>query len=238
MMTRSRVRRLAAATLALTVGLAAQAGFTVTGFNSGQWGASDATLGVSGYVIEDFEDTTLASGLLIGWDTPAGSVTPAGTIPFTFNPPTQDPHGDAFDLGVWDGSNTLVNTRTNQTYTYTAASNWGDTLISFTSPATSVGFSLQQNENDVEVYINGSSIGFLQSLTGIAPNGGRYGYIRIDGLSGATISTLRLANYRSTYNDGWVIDHLAFTAVPEPSTYALFAGLGALLLAWRRRRAA
>jgi hypothetical protein len=192
---------------------------------------------VGGYVIEDFEDTILVPGLLIGWDTTAGAVSPAGSIPFTFNPVAQDPFGSAFATGAWDGSNVLVNTRTNQSYSYTATANWGDILITFTSPATSVGFSLQQNEDDVALYINGGLVGGMQFLTGFIPTGGRFGYFRIDGLSGNSISTIRLANTRAAYNDGYVIDHLAFAVVPEPTSYALLTGLCAVLCAWRRRTA-
>lgn len=235
--TRHRSLALLAAGFCLAGAPAAHAVFLVTGYDASQWGAGDSTLGVSGYVIEDFEDTTLVPGVLVGWDTPAGNVTPGSTIPFTFNGVTEDPFGSAFFNGMWDGANTLVNTRTNQSYSYTAVANWGDTLITFTTPATSVGFSLQQNEMDVEVFINGSSIGGLQALTGFTPSGGRYGYIRIDASGGDTISTLRLANGRAAFNDGFVIDHLAFNAVPEPSTYPLCFGLVVVVLAWRRRAA-
>jgi hypothetical protein len=227
--------------LLLAAGLAPAQTITATGFSAASWGASDATLGITGYAIEDFEDTTLVSGLLVGWETEAGNTTPATTLPFTFNPATDDPFGDAFETlgggGVWDGSRTLINTRTNQSYNYSALTNWGDIVLTFTNPATSVGFSLQQNEYQVVLYINGTNMGTLQSLTGLVPDGNRYGYIRIDGTLGTQITSLRLANTRISFYDGFVIDHVAFAAVPEPAASALGLALGAVVLVlWQRRR--
>jgi len=217
--------------------------FTYTGFGPGQWGASDATLGITGYVLENFESTTLAAGLSVGWATTAGNTTPAATLPFTFNPVTQASFGTAFQGGLWDDSNAVVNTRTNQSYLYTDTANWGgDIVINFSTPVTSVGFSLQQNDFDVGLFINGSSVGGLQSLTGLAPNGSRYGYIRIDGNGGNTITSLQLVNGRVPtfgFNDGFVIDHLAFAAIPEPATMAWWlAGAAGPFALWRRRRGA
>jgi hypothetical protein len=174
--------------------------------------------------------------LLIGWQTPAGNTTPAAVLPFTFDPVTQDPYGTAFHTGVWDGSLVLVNTRTNQSYVYSAVANWGDIVFAFPTPVTSVGFSLQQNDFDVGLVVNGINVGSVQSLTGLAPNGGRYGYVRIDALPGQTISSLQLTNGRFGFNDGFVLDRVAFSPVPEPSAILLlFLGSGAMALWYRRR---
>lgn len=225
--------------LGLAGGLASAASaqtVSVTGFAAGQWGAPDATLGVTGYTVETFEGTILAPGLLVGWMTPAGDVTPAGTIPFTFNPNTEDSFGTAFLNGQWDGSRVLVNTRTNQSYDYNATANWGDIVLSFSTPVTSVGFSLQQNEMDIGLLINGTNVGTLQGLTGIGPNGDKYGYIRIDGTGGTTINSVQLSNGRDAFNDGFVIDHVAFAPIPEPAVTAVTLAVLVLALAgWRRR---
>lgn len=226
---------------ALAAGLVsrAPAQYVVTATPAASWGAADSVLGVAGYTIEDFEDTTLVAGLLIGWQTEAGNVVPAATLPNTFNPVTQDPHGTAFIGGEWDGSNVLVNTRTNRTFVYTEVANWGDLVIQFTSPVYSVGFSVQQNDFDIGLSINGSSYNSLVFHTDISPNGGRYAYIRIDALPGNSITSLQLHNGRSSFYDGFVIDHLAFNTVPEPSAALLVGtGLGGLALVHRvgRRR--
>ncbi len=47
--------------------------FNYTGFGPGQWGTTDTTLGLTGYVLENFESTTLAAGLSVGWATTAGN---------------------------------------------------------------------------------------------------------------------------------------------------------------------
>lgn len=217
----------------------AQVVIQVHSFPAAQWGVSDTTLGVAGYVVEDFEDVNLVAGLLIGWNTAAGNVSPANTIPFTFNPVTDDPFGTAFTqggTGAWDGTRGLINTRTNQSYDYNLVANWGDIVIQFTTPVTSVGFSLQQNDYDVGLVINGTDFGGLQSYTSIAANGARYAYIRIDATSGS-ISSLTLVNGKLAFNDGLMIDHLAFAPVPEPAIYLLLPlGLIALRVAHRRLR--
>ena len=64
---------------------------SITAFAPGSWGASDAVLGVSGYTIEDFEDTALATGLQVQFTSPSlGGYGPASTLPFAYNPATDD----------------------------------------------------------------------------------------------------------------------------------------------------
>jgi hypothetical protein len=112
----------------------------------------------------------------------------------------------------------------------------------------SVGFSLQQAELLVGLSINGTARGTLQGLFGFPANGQRGGYLRIDGTGGDTIISLDLFNNFPTTQhgsggcDGWMIDYLAFDAVPTgvvpvPASLPLFAaGLGALGWGLRRRR--
>lgn len=85
-------------------------------FRSRLLGAPDATIGVSGFTIENFEDTALAPGLMISrFGGVVGNFGPTATLPASsvFDP-TTDPNTaagglQAFVSGVWDGSNVLIN---------------------------------------------------------------------------------------------------------------------------------
>lgn len=226
--------------LSLALGMAAvpaMAGFTVTPFQNNLWGASDATLGVAGYTIEDFEDVNLAAGLQVSVTSPNGNLAQTSTLPSTFKP-SDDVNGNAFTLGgggVWDGQHGIINTRTNQTFTYTESGSWGLLTFHFTNGATSIGFSLQQMDRDANLLVNGVSIG---TMFGLAPGfnltNGRQGYVRIDATGSDVINSVAVQDAFG-FGDGYMFDHVAYNAVPEPSTLALF-GLGALALVVRRRR--
>jgi hypothetical protein len=208
------------------------AAVSVTGFSAGLWGSADSNFGIAGFTIEDFEDTTLAPGLLVGWNTTAANITPAATLPQTLNPLTQDPFGDVFEIGVWDGSQAIVNTWNNSVFNYTGASdNWGSVRFEFTTGVSSVGFSLEQLDQQATLFVNDVSLGPITTVAGFTINSVRQGYLRIDG-NGTTITSVKMAN---SNGDGFMIDHLAFQAIPEPSTYAALFGVAGFGLAlWRR----
>ncbi|MBL8069127.1 MAG: PEP-CTERM sorting domain-containing protein [Armatimonadetes bacterium] len=216
----------------------AHAGFNFTGFGPSQWGASDATLGVSGYTVEDFEDVNLVSGLQVTIASPNGGYGPSSTIPNTFNPFTDSTFGTAFQFGgggAWDGSNGLINTRTNREFPYSETGSWGFTTFTFAGGASSVGFSVQQMDLQTTVLINGNPVGLLDVLAGWSVNGQRQGYVRIDAFGGDQINSVTVANgSNGTFSDGLMFDHVAFNPVPEPATMAVcaLAGLGLL----RRKR--
>ena len=249
----------AAAGVLLAAG-AAQATVTVTTFGAAQWGASDATLGVAGYRIENFEDVNLASGLQIArsggtsGNFAATSVLPATSV---FNGNTDDPtiyNGSplrAFSQGAWDGDHGLVNHpgpsfASSPPDWYNDAGLWRDLTFFLTGGVTSVGFSLDQAQRPDQILINGSVV--VSDLFALVGPGSafdsqygvrfvaRNGYIRFD--SDTEITSLQIL---SNGGDGYMIDHFAFNGqsagVPEPATWAmLIAGFGLAGVSLRRRR--
>lgn len=215
----------------------ASAGFNVVSFDRTQWGVPDTTLGVSGYTIEDFEDVNLVSGFQVSVASTNGNLVQTSTLPNTFKP-SDDIFGNAFTLGgggVWDGQHGIINTRTNQSFPYSDSGSWGTVTFHFTSGASSIGFSVQQMDRDAFLLVNGSSIG---TVFGLAPNflgsNGRQGYLRIDATGTDIIQSVAIQDAFGG-GDGYMFDHVAFAAVPEPASLTAL-GLGALALIRRRRR--
>ncbi len=241
---------------------ATQAAFVVTVFGANQWGASDVTLGVAGYTIENFEDTALATGLQVSrLNGAAGNFGPISVLPANavFDPTTDNDTDvgnpaqsiQAFRRGVWDGGNVLINNPGPAFYHwYGDAANWKDLQFDFQGGSTSVGFSLQQMElRDNRLLINGNVVvadlltllgtdqEFQNATEGPFLFNSRNGYIRIDTTGGDTIQSILLDNGSG---DGFAVDHLAFlpadtgtgNAVPVPGSLPL-ALLGLVLLAWR-----
>jgi hypothetical protein len=184
---------------------------SVTGILPGAWGATNAELGVQGAVVEDFEDAALIPRLTVQWDCPAETTAPSGTLPAVFHPATDDPFGNAFDQGVWDGTGCLTSGAENRTWNYADGTHWGDLVLSFDPPAFSVGFSLADFEGEARLIVNGRDVGGVHALSGLPyASSGRSGYLRVDSREGAAIASIRLANNRvGPFGDGFVLDHLA-----------------------------
>lgn len=186
----------------------------ITGFPAEPWPRADTGFGLVNVnaIVEDFEDVSLAPGLSIGWDTFAGQVAPSGTLPNTFAPVAQDPFGNAFDAGVWDGTREVINTRDNASHAYTGTGEWGDIIFQFSPARQAVAFSFQQAESPVRLVINGRDVGDFLARAGLPQTAGRHGFIRIDTPCGGTpISEIRLNNTRTNVGgDGFAIDHLMF----------------------------
>ncbi len=223
----------------LAVSASASAQVTGTFFDASFWGASDAVLGIdSAAAIEGFEDVDLIPGLRVEVQTPNGGYGPTGVLPSTFDPATQDPFGNVFVGGIWDGTRAAINTRTNQPFGYFATNDWGGFIeFSFDSPARLFGVSVQQANVPftVKAFDGGGSEIFAKTSAGLeAPiNGGRQGYLRLNAAPGTGIARVR---FDMGAGDGLIFDHLAYDAVPEPSLLA--AGALAAAAVMRRRRKA
>jgi hypothetical protein len=202
----------------------------------GQWGATDATLGLNpSAVIENFEDTTLASGLKVQVaNSSSGAYGPTSTLPSVFDATVYDGFGYAFSGGNWDGKHALLNTGNNQSAHYASTSAWGDVTFTFSGGLSQLGFSIQQMQHDAVFTLNGTTSLYASSL-GLDFSGGRSGYLRID-VTGNSAPITSLSINGSIY-DAWTIDHLAMTtAVPEPQAYLLML-TSLLALGLVRRRA-
>ena len=218
--------------IALAAIFAAGLGTTEAAYTFADFGASaynadtatmDAALGVAGYQVEDFEDTTLHPDLtLTGW-TPGGSFDP-----------NQNNAGEA-----WDG---------NRVFSFYAVNDANPGALNFivAGGAASVGFALSSwhypnlDANDPQrpnrLRINGGAWIDIDNTN--FPNldivgNGRAGYLRIDqGAGDAPITVLELSD---PGDESLRIDHVTWNPVPEPSTFVL-AALGLMGLFGRRRR--
>lgn len=186
-----------------------QGAFVVTAFPPGQWSASNATLGLNNPWFETFESSPMLPGLQAKWIAGAGTVGPTNTLPAIFRNAFDDPFGNAFANGPWEGFATLVNGQGNTTWPYGAGSTrWGQLELTFPAGTTGVGFSVQNMNLDATLLVNGGVVGTFQSLG--APNfslgNSRNGYFIVRSNDATPITTLLIQN---ASGDGYTIDHLA-----------------------------
>jgi len=167
----------------------------------------DAAVGITGFVIEDFEDISLVAGLTVSG-------------PFAFTPQS------TFANAVWDGTSYYVD-QTNPV---------GLTL-DVAGGALSFGLGVGDvDANATHLYVNDLDFGSINALPNWEKLGDnvRDVYIRIDAGIGETITSVRIENLVS--GDGVFVDRVAFNPVPEPGTGLLVAaGLAGLGLRRRRR---
>ncbi len=229
----------------LSFALSSNAAIVVTGFSPLQWQTSDASLGLAGATIEDFEDVNLATGLQIQANSPGfGGYGPTNILPNTFDPRNvanggNDNVGNAFEIGLWDGSHVLINRPDNRLTGTTdyGSLRWGDVTFFLPAGIKIFGVAIEQNSLSAPIIVNGVSVGSTGDF--LTLTGGRNGYLRIEATGTDAISTVLFDNqaFDAFSTDGISFDHVAFS-VPEPSSIALgLMGVAGIALLRNRRNA-
>ena len=236
---------------ALLFASVSEAAIIVTFFAPSSYNSNTATmnttLGITGYTIEDFEDTTLLSGLSIRHSGGQFAVPVTWTsLPATFDPST-------FPVSVnnaWDGNNVATNLPGNSINNLIFPEL---TEFFYFSGTTSLGLALSNFQSvtppspqfpitNHELFVNGVSLGELETLAGALwiPGIVRNAYIRVDATGADSINSIAFRNISA--GDALIFDHLAIapsaaSPVPEPATLsAVAAGLIAAGLLRRRRK--
>jgi len=178
------------------------------------WGAADADLGLAGGLVEDFENVALVEGLQVEIADASGNFTGSGvtSLPAVFDPVLDDPFGDSFVEGVWDGARVLVNTEGNEAIYY-GSSDWRPVAFHVPAGTAWIGFSLQQVSGNHELYVNGTSRGRLETL-GCVIGAGRNGYLVVgsDDPAEPVVSV-----WFGGRGDAFTVDHLVFADPDEVS---------------------
>jgi len=187
------------------------ASFIATTFAGGAYPYSDEQLGIDGYSIEDFEDSSLESGLSVFF----GPYTSQGTHLFSGDDLT------ANSARAWDG-NQLLNHDTS----------YYSVFFKFDNPVSSFGIALSGTSGGVDIIVNNTTVlaNNVSSLDNFEPGSQRNAYIRIDAAPGGElIDFVRFDTGVNWYSASY--DHLAFnnntsptdgTSVPEPLSLGIF----------------
>lgn len=201
--------------------------------------AMDAALGIAGYHVENFEDTTLIDGLSYTLSNPDG-----GT--FTSLPAVYDTASHSATVNnQWDGSHILLGNEFNSITNEGARAN--NVVFTFAGGARSFGVGLSNFQSldaldfavtDHDLYVNGQLFGRLETLLGDDMIAGRIrnAYIRIDATDGDVIESVEFRNVNTTgVIDLLAFDHVAVDPVPAPAGLVVL-GAGFLASSRRRRR--
>lgn len=175
---------------------------------------SDEAVGISEFIIEDFEDLELISGLTIEWNSP--NLEAVNTLPELYNPSDQ-----GFINNAWDGNYTLNNT---QQKPYRSQSISQITTFRFTNQQNSVGFGISNLQFggaqlliNEELEINFSDFRDYGDLA-VFSRDNKNVYIRIDADVNESLKSIGI---RGGSGDFLTFDRLALgngQSVPEPLT--------------------
>lgn len=193
----------------------------------------DTALSITGFTIEDFEDVNLAAGLMVELED--RDFGPTTTLPGLVNPATA---GTGFPDSVWDGSHVLLNHVDNLWPPVFGADPASKTILLHLPAGTKqfgMGLSHFQTANGVHnLKVNGSNMGDIGTFTNYADGVDRNLYIKLLATGSDTISTVAIET-ASENADAIMIDHVAFSSVPEPSVFACFGAIGLVAIGWKLR---
>ena len=157
-----------------------------TGTSPAQQAALNAAVGVTGHIVEDFEDLTLVSGLTI-----TGGE-------FGLNIQSGLPNA------IWDGTGFFVNQVDD-----------GNGL-DFTVTGGTTSFGIGMGDIDaagVHLFVNGEDYGSIMNFANWVKLGDnvRDVFVRVDAAPGETINTVRIEQISGSFNDGIFFDHVTFS---------------------------
>jgi len=182
----------------------------------------DTTLGLTGYQIENFEDTTLLPGLSIQY----GTNTPITELPriYDINASIVMSNGENFPNGMpnnnWDGTHALINNVDN-VFNFPLVSSMSF-IIANGAKSFGIGLAnLQKSNASHDLLVNGVKIADITfpDLPNYTDGVVRNIYLRIEALANETISSVSIL--ASSTNEVMIYDHIAISSVPEISSFAL-----------------
>ena len=219
--------------------------FPVSDFNANS-STMNATLGITGFQINSFETLPLSFGVTYTLDAGAPQSSLPALFDTTLSPLTANNQWDGTDVASNAPSNGIKDGTYATLITFNIAGGtgaFGLGLSNFQSLSTPSG---QFPISDHDLIVNGVDLGTIESLAGAnwTPGLGRSAYIVLTTNSGSTINSVGFqVNTPGTTGDLLLFDHLAIapaaSAVPEPSTLAMFAAGAVLagLTRWKRSQA-
>lgn len=209
-------------------------------FYSSDTAAMDLSLGISGYQIENFADTTLLPGLSFSLGDPNTG---------TFNALAATYNANNLGLGYnndeWDDVNVLL-AHPDNTLEESNRANEITFLVDGGTTSIGLGLSSFQSRNsasfplaDHQFFINGVDQGLLEDLPNWSSGLGKNVYLRIDADAGDTINSVSFRNVNPLggTKDLLIFDHIAIASVPEPTVLIpIFIGTIGLISRRRVRR--